>query len=245
MTQSLRVFTFGPQWGLPTAGPFGLKLEMCLRMANTAYERVIEDDLRKGPKRKSPWIEQGELRMGDTALILAHLGLDLDAGLTARERGQGLALRRLLEEHWHQVLEYELFIHPAGRAARSEEFRASMKAPAAWVVGHVLHRHFRRHLFERGLLRHGEREIQALAEADIDAVSAWLEGRQWAIADRPTLTDATVFGLLAVPLWTTQPTPAFAYARGQRVLVDYTERVRARFFPEAAPSPVARALLAA
>jgi hypothetical protein len=28
----MRLFTFAPAWGLPTAGPFGLKLEMCLRM---------------------------------------------------------------------------------------------------------------------------------------------------------------------------------------------------------------------
>src|SRR5688500_13658073 len=93
MNQPVRVFTFGPAHGLPTGGPFGLKLEMALRMAGVPYERVIEDDHRKGPKRKSPWIEQGPTRMGDTELILAHLGVDLDGHLDPVERARGLLLR--------------------------------------------------------------------------------------------------------------------------------------------------------
>ena len=33
----LRLVTFPPAWGLPTAGPFGLKLEACLRMLDVPY----------------------------------------------------------------------------------------------------------------------------------------------------------------------------------------------------------------
>jgi hypothetical protein len=46
---TMRLFTFAPAWGLPTAGPFGLKLEMCLRMLGVPYECVYENDNRKGP----------------------------------------------------------------------------------------------------------------------------------------------------------------------------------------------------
>src|SRR5579864_4640087 len=83
---NLRVFTFPPAWGLPTAGPFGLKLEACLRMLDVPYERTYEGDNRKGPKRKSPWIEDGDVRIGDTELILDHVkrtrGKELDRELT-------------------------------------------------------------------------------------------------------------------------------------------------------------------
>lgn len=44
---TLRVFTFGPAWGLPTAGPFGLKLAGCLRMLRVPYARAYENDNRK------------------------------------------------------------------------------------------------------------------------------------------------------------------------------------------------------
>jgi glutathione S-transferase len=234
MSETLRVYTFSPLWGLPTSGPFGLKLEMALRMAGVAYRRVVADNPAKGPKRKSPWIEQGDVRIGDTTMILRHLGVDLESGLDARARAEGLALRSLLEEHWHQVLEYELFVDPIGRHSVQKELGKSVAPPMAWLVARMLHRHFRRHLVERGIARHAPQEIEFLGHADIDAVVAWLEGRTWALGDRPTLTDASLFGLLAPAAWSTADTPAFGYVRRQPTIIAYLERARAKYFPEVA-----------
>ncbi|HEY7749076.1 MAG TPA: glutathione S-transferase N-terminal domain-containing protein [Aestuariivirgaceae bacterium] len=79
----LRVYTFSPHWGLPSAGPFALKLLAWLELAGIPYEQVIEDNPRKGPKGKNPWIElDGEL-IGDSGLIIDRLsrrfGIDMDA----------------------------------------------------------------------------------------------------------------------------------------------------------------------
>ena len=46
-----------PDWGLPTVGPFALKLLAWLELAGISYERVVEANPRKGPKGKNPWIE--------------------------------------------------------------------------------------------------------------------------------------------------------------------------------------------
>jgi glutathione S-transferase len=238
-TAPLRVFTFGPAHGLPTFGPFGLKLEMALRLAGVPYERVIEDDHRKGPKRKSPWIEQGATRMGDTSLILQHLGIDLDRALSPRERAQGLVLRTMLEEHWHQVLEYELFVHPAGETTLRDQVAAIVPSfvagPATWYV----RRGFRSHLFERGIARHSPEEAEALGRADLDALAAWLDGREWAVGTEPALVDCSLFGLLAPAIYSPSPTPCFAYAKTRRVLVDFVDRARQRCFPQIAAPAVA------
>jgi len=53
----LKVFTFSPAWGLPTSGPFPLKLIKWLDLSGLPYRQVYEDNSMKGPKRKSPWIE--------------------------------------------------------------------------------------------------------------------------------------------------------------------------------------------
>ena len=98
------------------------------------------------------------------------------------QRAHGLALRVLLEEHWHQVFEYELILHPDGAGAK---------------LGSAMQEHFQRHLYERGMLRHTPEEITAFGKADLDAVAAWLDGRDWTVADHPTLTDCSVWGLLA------------------------------------------------
>src|SRR3954469_11145790 len=62
----VRVFTFAPDWGLPTVGPFALKLLAWLELAAIPYEQVIEANPRKGPKGKNPWIELDGERIGDS-----------------------------------------------------------------------------------------------------------------------------------------------------------------------------------
>ncbi|HET6280395.1 MAG TPA: glutathione S-transferase N-terminal domain-containing protein, partial [Polyangia bacterium] len=78
---TIRMYTFPPGFGLPTTGPFSLKLAMALRMAGVAYELCV-GDLKKSPKRKVPWIEMGGVAMADSALILQWLaetrGIDLE-----------------------------------------------------------------------------------------------------------------------------------------------------------------------
>lgn len=235
-TSKLRVVTFSPAWGLPTSGPFGLKLEVCLRMLDVPYERAFEDNPRKGPKRKSPWIEDGELRMGDTEMILAHLertrGVALDRDLDAATRARAHAVRRMLEEHFHQVFEYELILTDEGLATVRDLVSAALPWPATRIVPAMMRRHFRKHLFERGIARHEPEAVAALGREDVDAIVGLLGDKPWFLGDAPTRVDATAFGLLAVAIKSEMPTPVCSYARAKPTLVAYVERALARFFPE-------------
>jgi hypothetical protein len=131
---TLRVFTFTPDWGLPSAGPFAIKLLAWLELAGIPHEQVIEDNPR-GPKGKNLWLELDGEPIGDTELIIDLLskryGADLDAGLSSEQKAIGLAWRRTFEEHFHQVLEWELFEHPAG----ATDMRKSMLSKMPPVVG--------------------------------------------------------------------------------------------------------------
>ena len=240
---TLRIFTFGPGWGLPTAGPFGLKLEACLRTLGVPYERHFENDTRKGPKRKSPWIEEGEVVLGDTELILAHIerstGKALDRDLSDAEHAQSLALRRMLEEHFHQVFEYELFLLDEGFPCLRELIAPSVPALIRPLLFTMLRRGMRHHLFERGIARHRPDEIEAQGRADIDALAAWLGDREWFITDRPTQADASAFGLLAVTIRSSLPTPVCRYARTKPNLVAFVDRALAHWFQGAKATSLA------
>jgi glutathione S-transferase len=108
-----------------------------LELARVPYEQVIENDSRKGPKGKNPWVELDGERIGDSEIIIGLLakrhGVDLDAGLTPEQRAAGLAWGRTFEEHFHQVLEWELFSHPAGaayiHAAVAKQFPPFVRTP--------------------------------------------------------------------------------------------------------------------
>jgi glutathione S-transferase len=228
MTDVLRMYTFAGASGLPTTGPFSLKLAMALRMAQIPFEFHVDPDMKKSPKRKIPWVERGDVKMADSGLILSWLGVDLERGLTARQRAEGSALRALAEERWHQVLEYELLVDPIGLAFVVEKVPPQMRD----AVAQGLRSHFEHHLYERGMARHTRDEITAAGKADLDAIAAWLDGREWSIAKEPTLTDASLFGLLTPPVYLPVATPSFSYAKTLKPITEFVERCRARYFPE-------------
>jgi glutathione S-transferase len=175
---TLRVFTFTPDWGLPSAGPFAIKLLAWLQLAGVPYEQVIEDNPRKGPKGKNPWIELDGEPIGDTELIIELLskryGVDLDAGLSSEQKAIGLAWRRTFEEHFHQVLEWELFEHPAGATYMRKSMLSKMPPVIGPLVFSMLRSHLRKQLYARGLARHTPDIIEAKGRADIDALAAFL-----------------------------------------------------------------------
>jgi glutathione S-transferase len=94
---------FSPNWGLPNASPFGMKLETYLRMAEIPHTLVYEDTLDKAPKKKMPYIEDGDRKIGDSNLIIEYLigqyGDRTDDHLSASDRGISLAMRRLIDEN--------------------------------------------------------------------------------------------------------------------------------------------------
>ena len=234
-TSTLRVFTFDGGFGLPTLGPFALKLLTWLRLAGIPYEQVIENDPRKGPKGKNPWIELEGERLGDTELILERLrerfGVDLDGWLDPQRAATGLALQRMVEEHLHQVFEYELIVMDAGFAHMRDAFK-SVPAPLRPIVTRAFRGHFRKQLHARGIGRHSDADRTRMGCRDLDAIAALIAGAPWALGARPTTTDATLYGFLAPMMFSPLPTPVMSYARAQPSLAAYCRRVRSAVFEQ-------------
>jgi glutathione S-transferase len=235
--EPIRLFMAGTFGGLPfrTAAPFPLKLETWLRMTGLAYEVQIENNLSKGPKKKTPWIELGDTRMGDSELIIQFLkeryGVDPDSGLSRQDRAVALAWHRTFEEHLHQAFEYHLFFGPGG-PERLDEFLATMPLLARPLLRQLLPRAFRSQLHARGLGRHDEATILAMGKADLDAASAFLGDKKYFLGDAPRTLDATAFGFLALMVFMPGDNPLYRHAASLDNLRGYAERMSARYFPE-------------
>jgi glutathione S-transferase len=230
----LRVFTFSPHWGLPSAGPFAIKLLAWLKLTGIPYEQVIEDNPSKGPKGKNPWIEIDGEPMGDSELIIDFLsekyGVYLDAGLSAEQKAIGLAWRRTFEEHFHQVLEWELFEHPAGATYMRSALASQMPPVIGPLVFSMLSAKLRKQLYARGLARHTPEVIAAKGRADVDGLSAFLGNRPFLLGDQPQTADTAVFGQLAPLVYWPMETPVASHAKSLGNIVDYCDRMRARCF---------------
>lgn len=235
--ERIQLFAFGTGWGIPfaTSAPFPLKLATWLRMADLPFDFVVANDPSKGPKGKSPWIEYGSVRMGDSTLIIEHLqqryGIELDAHLDARQRALAVSVQRMLEEHYHQCFEHQLFFGRGG-AERLAEFAATMPIPLRWLVPTVLKRAFGKQLHARGMGRHPQEVIIAQGKSDLDALAELLGDQPYFLGEQPSAIDACVFGFLGVTVYIEGDNPLFRHAAANEALMRYCERMRARYFPE-------------
>jgi len=236
-TDKIRLFTFSGGWGLPffTGAPFPLKLGTWLRMAGLPFEVVIANDPGKGPKGKSPWIEYDGERIGDSSLIIEFLedrfDIDLDTHLDARQRALSLCVQRMLEEHYHQCFEHQLFFGRGGEE-RLREFAATMPIFLRPILPAILKRVFSKQLYERGMGRHSDEVIVAQGKADLDALAELLGDQRYFLGDRPASIDACVFGFLGVSLYVEGDNPLYRYGASRENLMRYCERMRAEYFPE-------------
>lgn len=241
----IRVFVFATGWGVPfpTSGPFPLKLVTWLRLAKLPHEVVVENDPRKGPKGKSPWIEHDGAIMGDSSVIIGHLteryGIDLDAHLDAGARARALVIQRTLEEHYHQAFEHQIFLGRGG-SERLSEFVSTLPVPLRWIVPRVIASQLRKQLYERGLGRHDESEIIRQGKTDLDALSVLLGDQPYFLGDQPSSIDACVLGFLGVSVYVAGDNPLFSYAASLGNLYRYCERMRGRYFPETIPGALVR-----
>lgn len=236
----LKLFQFPRMFGIPNLSPFCCKLETWLRIAGLPYEIVDTTDPRKGPRGKLPFIEDGGVRIADTALIVDHLvktrGVDPDISLDAAQRATALLVQRTLEEHYAFVLAYTHLLHEDGLKHTRSRFD-SVPALVRPVVAGTVQRHIRKTLWLQGTLRHSHDQIVEAALRDWRAVLTVMGDRPFFFGEEPTGVDATVFGTLATSVLTPIESPIRDFLRAQPACMAYAERMRARFFPELADGP--------
>jgi len=232
---AIELYTFGPAWALPvpTASPFGLKLITWLKMHGIPFELRIENNPGKGPKKKCPWIVADGQAIGDSEIIIDRLrrrhGVEGDGALSMGQRATDVALRRMLEEHYHQVWEYEVFIHDDGWR-RGREFFDQLPPGVRVLVRNLARSGLRKQLYARGVGRHDREQILAMGKADLDSVAGILGDQPFVLGDAPTDLDATVFAFMALTCWTPLDSPLWAHFHAHATLPAYCERMLQKYY---------------
>ena len=240
----IKLFQFPRRFGVPNLSPFCCKLETWLRIAGIPYEVIDTPDPRKGPKGKVPFIEDAGERIADSSLIVDHLvrtrGVDPDRHLNAAQRATALLVQRTLEEHYAFITLYTHFIRSEGWLHPRASFD-SVPEIVRPLVASMVRARMRKILWTQGTLRHSEADIIEAALRDWRAVLAVMSDGPFFFGEQPAGVDAIVFGALATTVLTPIESPIRDFLRSQAECMDYTERMRTRFFPELATSPRQRA----
>ncbi len=232
---AIKLFQFPRMFEIPNVSPFCCKMETWLRIAGVPYEIEDTPDPRKGPRGKLPFIEDAGNRIADTSQIIEHLvrsrRVDLDEHLDDRQRAIAVLVQRTLEEHYAFVLAYTHLYREEGWRYLSTRFDA-VPALVRPLVRRLVHGRIKQMLWKQGILRLSHEEIVQSAVRDWSAVLSLMSDGPFFFGDKPSTTDAIVFGTLAATVLTPIESPIRDFLRSQRRAVAYAEGMRARFFPD-------------
>lgn len=225
---------FAPPPWLPNASPFCMKVENYLRMAAVPFETNDKASPLSAPKKKLPFITDGDKKIADSAFIVDYLkatyGDPLDAAVSAPDRAMATALCRLMEEHLYWSLIYSRWIDDASWPATRALFFGGMPAPLRAVLPHVVRRGIRQSLFGHGMGRHSADEIYAVGKADLTVLSEFLGAKAFFLGPKPTSLDATAYAFLANVVSAPFETPLKVHAATLPNLAPYCARMKAKYY---------------
>jgi glutathione S-transferase len=221
-------------FGLPSIGPFSLKLEAYLRIVGLPYETVVDPTPFKAPKGKLPWLEHEGKSIGDSGFIIEYLeqrfGCDPNATLSAEQRAIALAMRRLLEDDLYWALVYDRWMVDENWKLTRQAVLGGIAAPLRLVVAPIARRGVRRQLDAQGMGRHSQAEIHAIGTKDVEAVSTFLADKPFMMGSAATEIDAVAYGILANIMLVPYVTPIKDAALGRPNLVAFLARMRDTYF---------------
>ncbi|NRA22809.1 MAG: glutathione S-transferase N-terminal domain-containing protein, partial [Oceanospirillaceae bacterium] len=111
----IKLYSFGPHFGVADPSPFVLKVDAYLRMAGIEFENISDpNNLSRAPKGKLPFIDdQGEL-IADSQFIFTHFQdtpqTDLDLHLNEQQKAIAYLTAKSLDENLYFVLVYSRWL---------------------------------------------------------------------------------------------------------------------------------------
>ena len=232
----ITLYQFESCLGVPNPSPFCLKLETYLRMAGLPYRVVTDANVRKAPKRKFPYIQDGDRTLADSAFIIDYLkqtyGDPLDQPLSLRERATAVAFQRLMEDNLYWSILYSRWVEDDNWPQTRQAYFAGLPPVVRFIVPELVRRTVVRNLDGHGMGRHTRDEIYAIGQRDILAIGDFLSDKPFLMGEQPTSLDATGYGFLVNLLKAQIASPLADYALQFENLNAYCDRMTARYWNE-------------
>lgn len=231
----IRLYNFGPFFGLPDPSPFCLKVDAYLRAAGIPHEVVSGfENLRRAPKGKLPYIEDDGKVIADSAFILSHLkqkyGDRLDAGLSAEQKATAHAFTKMLDENFYWCGVHSRWIDAGVWPTIRSLFFGAMPVPLRWVLPAVIRRGVAKSLHMQGIGRHSPAEILEIARRDLGALSDFLGTKPFFFGTQVSTLDTVAYAFLAEFIVPPLKCDLNDLARSFPNLVAFVERYQKRFY---------------
>jgi glutathione S-transferase len=235
---TIKVYKFGPSFGLPDASPFVMKVETYLRLTDQKYETVT-GDVRKAPRKQLPFVEiDGKIVPDSTAIVdtleAARSG-KLDAHLDAKQRAVGQAFKSMLEEHLYFCVLHLRWATDEGWAVFEPSLREMLGAMGVpGLLRGLVAGQARKYTVQRastqGVGRQPRADVVGAATKILDSLAVQLGEGPFFFGDEPTTYDATVYAFAAGALCKAFDNEVRKHAATKENLVAYEARIKERYW---------------
>jgi glutathione S-transferase len=236
----IKVYKYGPAFGLPDASPFVVKLETYLRITDQKYE-VVLGDVRKAPRTQLPFVDVDGKVIPDSTAIVDYLegerAQKLDAHLDAGQRAVALAFKSMLEEHLYFGLLFMRWATDDGWTVfepKLREMLGTMGVPSllrGMVSGRARQQVIGR-TRSQGIGRQPRAEVVATCTKIVDALAERLGAAPHFCGDAPTTYDATVYAFVAGVLCPAFDNEVRKHTATKPNLVSYADRMKERYWKD-------------
>ena len=231
----LTLHTFGPHFGLPDGSPFCIKGLLLIKMADLPFE-AKPMSFKQAPKGKAPYLVDGGVVIADSHFIMRHLeskhGADFSGGYDAGKLAQGLAISRMLEEHFYFLSMNIRWLKDENFWKGPIQFFKDVPAPIRPLIARMVRGKIRKTHYLQGLGRHTEAERLELAKEDLLVIENMLGKNKYVLGANLSAVDATAFAFVWAGSAKYFESAIGDYVRSRPILVAYMERMKAKFFPE-------------
>lgn len=229
------LYGWGPLFDCPSPSPFVIKSEIQMQMLGIEFDRTMAD-LESVPKRKAPYVMDGEALIEDSNFIRAHfeakLGRNLDAGLSDGDKAAAWALERMVEGHIRDYIITLRWLDDANFKKGPALFFMGVPAPARDEVMADVRANIAATHEGTGFGRFSDEDRLQMVKWDLEAILLQLGDKPFLFGDEPVGADATIAAFLisASTRYFDNPLPDLILQHP--TLVDYMQRMSDLYLAE-------------
>lgn len=229
----MRLYGFGPAFGLADASPFVLKVEAFLRWQGVAYDKANDlGSIRRSRNGKLPMLDDGEHRVVDSHAIIEHVvrtqGLTVDADLSDAQRAESYFVARTVEEHLYFVVLWMRWWPNDTWPQVREAFFGGVPGPMRGLVSAMVRRKVKQQAWAQGVARYPEAQIGEMLDEGLQALTRGLGGRAYWFGEDIHALDTLLYAFLAPLMLSTFKTPHLARVGEHHALLAYVQRLHQR-----------------
>ena len=233
----IKLYGFGPAFGLIDPSPFVTKIDLTLRIANLEYQTIAkQSNLGKAPKGKLPFIDDNGKIIADSLFILEHLKaqhkIDLDNYLDQEQQAIAQLIVKSLDENFYWCLVYSRWISLDTWPIVRERFFGELPFPLNKIIPFFVRRKVQKQINAHGMGKHSKDEIIHIAKLTLANLSALLGDKKYFFGEQISSLDVTAYAMLSSFTMSSIENEMNNVAAEYKNLLNFTHVIKKRYYPE-------------